>query len=84
VLERLAGLIRTRIRFRNQVRTLTAEGRLQGLALLILPFLLFGAMWVINRPYAQLLLDHGSLLLATVASMAAGMVWIHRIVNFDV
>src|SRR5206468_1461697 len=43
VLERLGMLIRSRQRLRNQVRTLTAEGRLQGLTLLCLPFVIFGA-----------------------------------------
>src|SRR5262249_11008316 len=39
VLERLAGLVRERLRLRGRVRTLTAEGRMQGLTLLVLPFL---------------------------------------------
>jgi tight adherence protein B len=84
VLERLAGLVRTRIRFRSHIRTLTAEGRLQGLALLVLPFLLFGALLAVNRPYAMMLLDHVPLLIATGVSMLAGVLWIRRIINFDV
>src|SRR5262249_30820962 len=84
VLDRLAGLVRDRLRLRKQVRTLTAEGRLQGGTLVVLPVLMFGAMMVINRPYAEVLLEHVSLVAATGASMAAGLIWIRKIVNFDV
>jgi tight adherence protein B len=84
VLERLAMLIRTRLRLRKQVRTLTAEGRLQGLTLLVLPFVMFGAMLVINRSYAMVLFEHASLLVATGISMLIGALWIRKIVNFDV
>src|SRR5690348_9952831 len=56
VLERLAALLRTRLRLRQQVRTLTAEGRLQGVTLAVLPVVVFAAMFFLNRPYAAVLL----------------------------
>jgi tight adherence protein B len=83
VLERLARLIRDRLRLRSQVRSLTAEGRLQGLTLMVLPVLLFLVMMFINRNYAEVLLQHKHLLYATAGSMAAGALWIRKIVNFD-
>ncbi|MBI1916728.1 MAG: type II secretion system F family protein [Planctomycetes bacterium] len=84
VLERLASLIRARLRLRKQVRTFTAEGRLQGWTLMALPVLMLGVMMVINRPYAEVLFEHPSLLVGTVVSMLLGMVWIRKIVNFEV
>jgi tight adherence protein B len=84
VLERLARLIRDRQRLRTQVRTLTAEGRLQGLTLMVLPVLMFVVMLFINRKYAEVLLEHKQLLYLTGASMAVGALWIRRIVNFDI
>lgn len=84
MLERLAALIRDRLKVRKQVRTLTAEGRLQGATLLVLPFVVFGALYVINPSYALVLLEHPSLLMATGAVMAVGVVWIRRIVNFEI
>jgi tight adherence protein B len=84
VLERLARMIRDRQRLRNQVRTLTAEGRLQGLTLMVLPVLLFFVMLFINRQYAEVLLEHKKLLYLTGASMAAGALWIRKIVNYDI
>jgi tight adherence protein B len=84
VLERLAGLIRARLRLRQHVRALTAEGRLQGLTLVVLPFLMFGVMMVINREYAKVLLDHVLLIVATLVCMAVGIWWIRRIVDIKI
>jgi tight adherence protein B len=83
VLERLAHLVRSRLRLRDQVRTLTAEGRLQGLMLLVLPFVMFGALLVVNRQYAMTLFDHVSLLAAMGVSMLVGILWIRKIINFE-
>ena len=83
VLERLAGLVRARLRLRQQVRTLTAEGRMQGWTLVVLPFLVFGVMLWLNRAYAEVLLEHRPLLIAMGALMGLGILWIRRIVNFE-
>ncbi len=84
ILTRLATLVRERLRLHRQVRALTAEGRLQGLTLVILPFVLFAALMVVNRNYAEVILQLPQLLLATVALMAAGVFWIRRITRFEV
>jgi tight adherence protein B len=83
VLERLASLIRTRLKLRKQVRALTAEGRLQGLTLVALPVLMFGVMMAINRSYAEVLLEHPTLIGGTGLMMGLGLLWIRKIVNFD-
>jgi tight adherence protein B len=83
MLERLAAMIRGRLRLRQQVRTLTAEGRLQGWTLFVLPIIMFGVMMVVNRQYAQVLLDNLWLLAATGASMGLGMLWIQTIVRVE-
>jgi tight adherence protein B len=83
VLERLAGLVRERQRLRRRVKTLTAEGRMQGITLLVLPFVVFAAMMVINRNYAEVLLKNVPLLVGTAVSMGLGAVWIRKIVNFE-
>ncbi|HEY7311097.1 MAG TPA: type II secretion system F family protein [Gemmataceae bacterium] len=83
VLERLATLVRERVRLRNHVRTLTAEGRLQAVVLLVLPPVMFFVMRLINRPYADVLLEHTGLLAAMIASMIVGALWIRKIIQFD-
>ena len=83
VLERLATLVRDRVRLRNHVRTLTAEGRLQAVVLLVMPPVLFFMMRFINRPYADVLLEHTGLLVAMMISMTVGTLWIRKIIQFD-
>jgi tight adherence protein B len=83
MLERLAGLVRSRLRLRQHVRTLTAEGRMQGWTLAVLPFVVFGVMLRLNRTYAEALLDHQQLIFAMLAMIAVGILWIRRIVNFE-
>jgi tight adherence protein B len=83
VLERLAVLVRERVRLRNHVRALTAEGRMQAVVLLVLPPVMFFVMRFINRPYADVLLNHSGLLAAMILSMAAGALWIRKIIQFD-
>lgn len=83
VLERLGTLVRGRDRQRMRLRGLTAEGRMQSLTLIVLPFVTFAAMYLLNRPYAEILLVQWKLLLATGALMGVGIVWIRSIMNFE-
>jgi len=83
VLDRLATLVRERVRLRNQIRTLTAEGRLQAVVLLVLPPVMFFVMRLVNRPYADILLDHPGLIAGMFVSMGLGALWIRKIIQFD-
>jgi tight adherence protein B len=83
LLERLARLIRDRVRLRGVIRTVTAEGRLQAMVLIALPPLMFLLLLVLHRSYAEVLLQHYELLLTATVSMALGALWIRRIVRFD-
>lgn len=83
VLDRLATMTRTRVRLRQKINALTAEGRLQSVTLVVLPPLTFAVMFVLNRPYAEALLTHGRLLVATAALMAVGVLWTRKIINFE-
>jgi tight adherence protein B len=83
LLERLAGMIRDRVRLRGVIRAATAEGRLQALVLIALPPAMFLLLLVLHRSYAAVLLEHHELLIAAAVSMALGALWIRRIVHFD-
>jgi tight adherence protein B len=48
ILERLAELIRERMRIQRKVRSLTAQGRLQGIVLGLMPIFLLGILSIIN------------------------------------
>jgi len=83
MLDKLSGIIRERYKLRGKIKALTAEGRIQALVLLALPPGMFLIMMTMNRQYAAILLEHPSLLWATLISEAFGALWIRKIVNFD-
>jgi tight adherence protein B len=83
LLDKLSTIIRDRYRIRGHIKSLTAEGRLQGIVLLALPPALFLIMLVLNRDYTTVLLQHPSLIATTLVSEMFGALWIRRIVNFD-
>jgi tight adherence protein B len=83
MLDRLAHVIRQRHRTRGQIRTLTAEGRLQAIILLALPVVLFFGFLVLLPDYESKLLEHPSLIVTTLSFELIGALWIRKIVNFD-
>jgi tight adherence protein B len=83
LLDKLAEVIRDRDRIRGQIKSLTAEGRMQGAVLLALPPALFVVLMFLNPSYGSVLLKHPGLITATLISEAIGALWIRKIVNFD-
>lgn len=83
LLDKLADIIRKRAQMKEQVKSLTAEGRLQATILLGLPFAMWFGLLMVNRTYALKLLDHMELVWITLIVMAVGALWIRKIVNFD-
>src|SRR5581483_9587970 len=61
LLDKLSTVIRDRFRIRGQIRTLTAEGRIQAAVLLVLPLLMFTFILLFNREYANILLSRPKL-----------------------
>ncbi|MBI4582135.1 MAG: type II secretion system F family protein [Planctomycetes bacterium] len=87
VLEKIGKVIRDRIQLFGMVQALTAEGRLSGWVLLILPVLVFCASLVVNPDYAKTLLNtpNGRMMLgAAIAMDLMGMAMIKKIVNIKV
>jgi tight adherence protein B len=83
LLDKLAGVVRDRFRVRAKIKTLTAEGRIQALVLLALPPALLGLIMLLNRTYADVLLNNPNLLVGTFVSEVFGALWIRKIINFD-
>lgn len=83
LLDKLAGIIRQRFHIKGKIKALTAEGRFQAIILLILPPLILVAIFLLNRAYAQGLLDHPQLLVGMFVSELLGALWIRNIINFD-
>ena len=87
ILEKISALIRERFKLRNQIKALTAEGRLSGMILLLLPPLLALAMFRINPDYILVLKNHPlgrTIAMAAVGFQLMGMLVIRKIVNLKV
>lgn len=53
ILDKIGYVIRERFKILGMVQALTAEGRLSGIVLTALPFILVGAMQVLNPAYVK-------------------------------
>jgi tight adherence protein B len=87
VLDKTAHVIRERFRLRREVATRTAQGRMTGWVLTLLPVVLAGALYTVNPDMMSLLWkrDIGIKLLWTAAAMiVVGGLIIRKIVNMDV
>jgi len=85
VLARLSRLIRQRAMLRLKVRALSAEGRMSGYFLSIMPFLLFGIISLMSPNYFTSVQDHPLVAPALALGLAAlliGNVMMYRMINF--
>lgn len=83
MLDSIASVVRQRFKMKIEIKSLTAEGRLQAIALLAMPIVMWIGLYLIVPDYALKLFDHAPLVITTAAGMLLGAVWIRRIVNFD-
>jgi tight adherence protein B len=84
ILDNVAQTIRERTRLRAQVKALTAEGRLSGVILFALPFVVVLATRIINPGYIGELFSTplGQMMLfVAIALMVAGGIWIRKLVQ---
>jgi len=87
ILEKIAVLIRERFKLRNQVKALTAEGRMSGLILILMPPVLGLILMIINPEYESQLFQHPlgrAMCAAGLGFQLLGMLVIHKIVNIKV
>jgi tight adherence protein B len=86
ILDNLSSIIRQRFILRRHVRVLTAEGRLSGIVLTVLPIGIGLWVFVSNPDYIMVLFEHpiGKLMLAGAAFMqVVGFFWMRRITNIE-
>jgi tight adherence protein B len=87
ILDKIGYVIRERFRILGQVQALTAEGRLSGVILILLPFALFIMMLYIKPDYVEKLWTHElgikMSIFALVAQLVGALV-IKKIVNIKV
>ena len=87
ILDSIASLVRARLQLFDKVRVLSAEGRLSGWILALLPFASAGAMQVVNPTFFSVLWEDpaGLQIIETMlVSMVLGILWMRRIVQIRV
>ncbi len=87
VLQTTSETILSRGRLRREMRALTAEGRISAVVLGSLPFALFLFLFSTNRSYLQPMLESRTGVIAiigAIALLAAGLVWLTRIIRIEV
>lgn len=87
LLDKIAALVRERLRLLGEIRTLSAEGRLSALILTALPFGVGLVVNIVNPEFmAVLWTDPMGLRMVGVslAMMAAGIFWMRRIIRIRV
>ena len=87
ILDKIGELIRDRFRIWGQIQSLTGEGRLSGVILLALPFVLFITVYQLNPDYVKVLFTDpmGKKMLAIAVIMQIlGALVIKKIVNIKV
>jgi tight adherence protein B len=86
-LSKISSVIRGRFRLNRRIKTLSAEGRLSGWILAMIPFALFIMIMVTTPSYLPVLLQEpeGLKIIGTAFFLqVVGILWIRRIINFEV
>lgn len=87
LLQLLSVLIRERFKLLAKVRVLAAEGKLSAYIMLALPFLVTGALQLVNPNYISVLFDTEvgrQVVTLSLLMMAVGVVWMWRVVKIKV
>lgn len=87
VLDNLGDVIRARFTVHRQLRVYTAQGRLSGYILAILPIAAGSFIYMVNPSYMSLLFTHpvGRLtVICAVSLQLVGFLWIRRIINIEI
>lgn len=85
VLSRLSRLLRTRLKLRLRIRSLSAEGRISAVVLSLMPFILFGGISLISPSYFGEVRNDPLVmpaLLYSVTSLLIGNFVMYRMVHF--
>lgn len=87
ILDNISDMIRARFKIRRKLRTYTAQGRMSGIVVGIMPFVVGLAFHAINPEYVRVLFEHplGRIMLAfAITLQIIGYLWIRKIVNIEI
>ena len=84
VLTNIGNMVRARIRLQQHVKAITAQGRMVGYILLVLPVIFYILLYLLNPKYARVLLDTKEgfyVLLGALFFQMLGLISIKKIVS---
>lgn len=84
IFDRIAGVLRMRLRFRRRLRTLSAEGRMSAWVLILMPFVLSLVLMIVAPDYLPVLIKDPfgiKLIVAALIVMTVGVWWIRRVIR---
>ncbi|CAG9609222.1 hypothetical protein NEOCIP111885_02964 [Pseudoneobacillus rhizosphaerae] len=87
VLDKIVETIRDRTKIQRQIKTLTAQGRLSGIVIAIMPFVLSLVLYLIEPTYIGTLFIHPigiALVIAALISGIIGFIMIKKITTIEV
>ena len=87
LLEKIAAVLRARVQLAQKVRVYTAQGRLTGVILVALPFVLFVVLNVISPGYSRPMMESElgrKMVYGALAAMTVGVIFIRRIIDIRV
>jgi tight adherence protein B len=87
VLDKTSAVIRERLRLKGELRIYTAQGRLTGWILGLLPFIMFVLLSLVNSNYTKILIEDPvgqQLVIAGMILMGIGFYTIRKIVDIKV
>jgi tight adherence protein B len=73
ILDTISHTIRERVRIKGEIRVLTSQVMYSGRFLSMMPLFIFGALWVLNRPYMMQFFNPETRIVGIVALVIAGM-----------
>jgi len=86
-IDKLSKVIRQRFTFKRKIKTLSAEGRLSGWILVLMPFALFAVLYLTSPSYVAELTSTPAglnLLKWGGVGMLAGIYWINKLIQIEV
>ncbi len=87
ILDNIASTISERQKIKNEIKTLTAQGKLSGMIVVLMPVFLGAFMYVINKDYIMLLFSTKlgiGMLVSAITSQMIGIWLINKIVKIEV
>ena len=73
ILDTISHTIRERVRIKGEIRVLTSQVMYSGRFLSMMPLFIFGALWVLNRPYMMQFFNPETRIVGIIALVIAGV-----------